>query len=78
LNRCASAAWQLDGLEVGVAVNMSLTSLRDKDLPTRIETLLAHHSLPAEQLTLEVTEGAVMAHRLGSPPLPPQPVSAVH
>ncbi|HEX6701786.1 MAG TPA: EAL domain-containing protein, partial [Gaiellaceae bacterium] len=54
-------AWQAEGLEVGVAVNLSARSLGDDELPVELATLLAEHGAPPGTLTLELTESAVMA-----------------
>jgi diguanylate cyclase (GGDEF)-like protein len=53
--------WQDEGLDVGVAVNLSARSLGDEELPVELATLLAEHGAPPGTLTLELTESAVMA-----------------
>ncbi len=53
-------AWQLSGLDLTVAVNISAISVQDPDFPAQINRLLAHHQLPPSRLELEVTESAVM------------------
>ena len=45
-------------IEFQVAVNLSARLLMDRDLLTRIETMLAAHGLPPSRLTLELTETA--------------------
>ncbi len=57
----ACARWAAEGHELGVAVNLSARSLHDADLVDEVERLLRRHHVPARLLTLEVTEGAVMA-----------------
>jgi diguanylate cyclase (GGDEF)-like protein len=57
----AVADWQRQGLELGIAVNLSTRSLLDADLVDTVQRLLRRHGVPAAQLTLEVTEGSVMA-----------------
>jgi diguanylate cyclase (GGDEF)-like protein len=59
LAQCAT--WRESGRDVGVAVNLSVRSLLDADLPGRVSELLARHAVPAGQLTLELTETSVMA-----------------
>jgi EAL domain-containing protein (putative c-di-GMP-specific phosphodiesterase class I) len=44
-----------------VAVNLSARSLHDADLVEEVDRLLRRSGVPAERLTLEVTEGSVMA-----------------
>jgi EAL domain-containing protein (putative c-di-GMP-specific phosphodiesterase class I) len=56
----ACATWQARGHDLGVAVNLSTRSLHEPDLVEHVARLLACHGVPAEKLTLEVTEGAVM------------------
>ena len=49
------------GLLSKMAVNLSPRVLLDEDLPARVESLLHASGVPADALTLEVTETAVMA-----------------
>ncbi|MDQ1660934.1 MAG: hypothetical protein QOJ68_914 [Blastococcus sp.] len=57
----AVAAWRRQGHDLGIAVNLSTRSLHDADLVAEVRTLLRRHGVPAARLTLEVTEGSVMA-----------------
>jgi len=57
----ACAQWRTAGHDVSVAVNLSARSLHDADLVEEVDRLLRRHGIPAERLTLEVTEGSVMA-----------------
>jgi predicted signal transduction protein with EAL and GGDEF domain len=57
----AVAGWQRQGVELGIAVNLSTRSLHDADLVDEVQRLLRRHGVPASRLTLEVTEGSVMA-----------------
>lgn len=50
------AAWRDAGLALRMSVNLSASNLLDTGLPTRLTTLLSSYSVPASQLTLEVTE----------------------
>jgi diguanylate cyclase (GGDEF)-like protein len=52
--------WNEHGLSLSVAVNLSAHDLDDRELPARILRLLAVHHLPANRLTVEVTERAVI------------------
>jgi len=54
------AAWQRDGVELAVAVNLSALDLLDSELPTLISGLLAEAGLAPSRLVLEITESAVM------------------
>jgi EAL domain-containing protein (putative c-di-GMP-specific phosphodiesterase class I) len=55
------AAWRAAGLELGVAINLSVKSLQDPALPDVIRELLASARQPPERLTFEITESALMA-----------------
>jgi diguanylate cyclase (GGDEF)-like protein len=57
----ACATWRAAGLDLGVAVNLSARSLQDTDLVEEVGRVLRRHGVPANRLTLEVTEGSVMA-----------------
>ena len=43
-----------------LSINLSTWNLQDPDLPETINKLLKHHKMPAELLTLEITETAMM------------------
>ena len=57
--------WRRQGHELGVAVNLSVQSLLDTELPVRIERLLARTQTEPGWLTLEVTESGIMDPRRG-------------
>ena len=60
--------WREAGLSPGVSVNLAPRNLRDADLPAEVARTLARHGLPAEALTLEVTESGVLGEtRLAFP-----------
>jgi diguanylate cyclase (GGDEF)-like protein len=61
LTLAACAAWRAEGIDIGVAVNLSTRSLHDADLVEEVTRLLRRHDVPSSRLTLEVTEGSVMA-----------------
>ncbi|SES33700.1 diguanylate cyclase (GGDEF) domain-containing protein [Vreelandella subterranea] len=52
--------WQQQGVRISVAVNLSASDVTDAQLPEQLAELLARHDLAADQLSLEVTESAVM------------------
>ena len=56
--------WREAGSTAGVAVNLSPHNLRDKHLPEFIAEVLAQHGLPAQELTLEITESGVLGEAL--------------
>jgi diguanylate cyclase (GGDEF)-like protein len=56
-----TSRWRELGLDVGMAVNLSARNLLDPELPAQIATLLRGHDVPAETLTVEVTESATLA-----------------
>ncbi len=55
-----AAAWQRAGYTLPVAINLSARTLLDASLPDFIVQTLAAHALPAEALSFEITEGAMM------------------
>ncbi|SFK91662.1 putative bifunctional diguanylate cyclase/phosphodiesterase [Geodermatophilus ruber] len=57
----ACAAWRAAGHDLGVAVNLSARSLQNADLVDEVTRLLRRHGVPADRLTLEVTESSIMA-----------------
>jgi diguanylate cyclase (GGDEF)-like protein len=52
--------WRDDGLEVTMAVNLSVANLLDNQLIDDIADILAEEQMPADQLVLEITESTVM------------------
>ncbi|HHH36076.1 MAG TPA: bifunctional diguanylate cyclase/phosphodiesterase [Gammaproteobacteria bacterium] len=52
--------WRKAGLDMAVAVNLSVHNLLDSDLPDVVAGMLASHQVPPERLTLEITESAMM------------------
>jgi EAL domain-containing protein (putative c-di-GMP-specific phosphodiesterase class I) len=48
--------WRGAGLTASVAVNVTAHSIEDGQFPAQVETLLREHDLPADSLTLEITE----------------------
>ena len=57
----AVAAWEQEGLALGVAVNISPRMLLEPCLLEKVAELLGHEGLRPDRLTLEITEGSVMA-----------------
>lgn len=53
-------AWQQRGYHLSVAVNLSASDVMDSQLATHLADLLKRYQLTPEQLSLEVTESAVM------------------
>ena len=59
LQQCAK--WHEQGIELGVAVNLSVWNLQDPMLIKEIQNMLAHWQVPAHRLELEITESAMMS-----------------
>lgn len=59
------AGWCSGGLPIGVSVNISADDLIDEDLPGFLEALCKAQAVTPEQVTLEVTESAIM-HDVGN------------
>ena len=53
--------WADEGIDIPVAVNLSPRSLLDVKLPDEIQELLVDRRVPADRLTLELTESFLMA-----------------
>jgi EAL domain-containing protein (putative c-di-GMP-specific phosphodiesterase class I) len=56
----ALAGWRARGHDLGVSVNLAAANLSDADLPRRVALLLERHGVPADALTLEMTETAAV------------------
>lgn len=52
--------WRAQGLDLGIAVNLSAIDLMDADLPDFVIDCLGRHAVPPARLILELTEGALM------------------
>ncbi|MFC7533523.1 putative bifunctional diguanylate cyclase/phosphodiesterase [Actinoplanes sp. GCM10030250] len=52
--------WHDEGLPISVAVNLSVSNLRDPSFPGQVAALLDRYGLPAHALELEVTESVLM------------------
>jgi EAL domain-containing protein (putative c-di-GMP-specific phosphodiesterase class I) len=53
--------WQTSGLEIPIAVNLSMHDLHDPELPTIIAELLATWEVAPDRLRVEITESSLMA-----------------
>ncbi len=53
-------AWRRQGIDVGVAINLSAQALDDPALPDRLAGRVAEHGLPPQAVTLEITERVVL------------------
>jgi diguanylate cyclase (GGDEF)-like protein len=53
-------AWRRQGIDLEMSVNLSARNLLDPDLPERVTVLLRQHGIPADRLTVEVTESAAL------------------
>ncbi|HUG86898.1 MAG TPA: bifunctional diguanylate cyclase/phosphodiesterase, partial [Euzebya sp.] len=52
--------WAADGFDLQVAVNINPRTLLDAELPRRLARAVDQHSVAADRLTVEITEGSVM------------------
>ena len=59
LSQCAE--YRKQGSDAGIHINLSSLNLQEPDLPNIIEGSLKHWGIPANKLTLELTESAIMA-----------------
>ncbi len=53
-------AWHDEGLLLGISVNISIHTLQDGQFPDLIRALLRQHAVAPENLTLEISEHALM------------------
>lgn len=53
-------SWSKQGLDLGMAVNLSARGAVNRDLPDQLESLCIANDVPPEALTIELTETAVM------------------
>jgi diguanylate cyclase (GGDEF)-like protein len=56
-----AAAWRASGIELPVAVNLSVQDLLDRELPFAVGDLLQRYSLPPRFLSVELTESLLMS-----------------
>jgi diguanylate cyclase (GGDEF)-like protein len=54
-------AWQDQGIEVPIAINLAAANILDAALPDAVAERLAHYGVPGERLTCEISEHTVMA-----------------
>jgi EAL domain-containing protein (putative c-di-GMP-specific phosphodiesterase class I) len=55
-----AARWHAAGHQLGVSVNLATANLSEPDLPARVIAALRRHHVPANMLTLEITETAAV------------------
>jgi diguanylate cyclase (GGDEF)-like protein len=53
--------WRSDGVDIGVAVNLSARTLIERELPDEIEAMCQRWDVPTSRLVLEITESMVVA-----------------
>ncbi|HXT36275.1 MAG TPA: EAL domain-containing protein [Chloroflexota bacterium] len=53
-------AWRRQGLELGIAVNVSLRTLRESQFPDLVVALLRQYRISPGDLTLEITENSML------------------
>jgi EAL domain-containing protein (putative c-di-GMP-specific phosphodiesterase class I) len=61
-----AAAWNLEGLDLTMAVNLSARSIVDTDLVAEVAELIANAGVRASALTLELTESSLPTDRARS------------
>jgi diguanylate cyclase (GGDEF)-like protein/PAS domain S-box-containing protein len=57
-----SKKWELEGLDIEIAINLSARNLQDTELPLRLQTLLNGSEVSPHKITLEITESFIMAN----------------
>jgi EAL domain-containing protein (putative c-di-GMP-specific phosphodiesterase class I) len=56
------AAWNKQGIKLGVSINISAHDLLDLNLPELIKNKIDEHDLEPSQITIELTESTLMLH----------------
>ena len=56
-----ASLWQLEGLDLRVAVNVAMRNLLDMQFPDDVSRLLAKWEISSDRLELEITESTIMA-----------------
>jgi diguanylate cyclase (GGDEF)-like protein len=56
------AEWGLHGLDLEVAVNLSMYNLRNNEIVDTVRESTARHDLPPRRLAMEITENAMMSN----------------
>jgi len=59
VRQCAS--WRQEGLDLAVAVNLSMRNLHDPEIVDTIRQLLVRWGIPPARLVIEITESSLMA-----------------
>jgi EAL domain-containing protein (putative c-di-GMP-specific phosphodiesterase class I) len=54
------ALWHSSGLRIGVSINISARNLLEEELPEVLAGMLRDSGMPADHVTLEVTESVIM------------------
>jgi len=54
--------WRNHGVQLPIAVNLSVYSLKDPELLLKVGECIRLHNIPPQHLTLEITESAMMAN----------------
>jgi EAL domain-containing protein (putative c-di-GMP-specific phosphodiesterase class I) len=53
--------WHSSGMMLSVAINLSMRNVSDVELPAQVWHLLEKYNVPANKLTLEITESSIAA-----------------
>jgi EAL domain-containing protein (putative c-di-GMP-specific phosphodiesterase class I) len=56
-----SVRWRQQGIELNIAVNLSVYNLQDSEFASHLQQLLARYKVPPRLISLEITESAMMA-----------------
>ena len=54
-------AWRHEGLDLGMAINVSMRTVQESQFPDLVRALLRRYDVPADRLTFEITESMLMA-----------------
>jgi diguanylate cyclase (GGDEF)-like protein len=54
-------AWQEQGVDIAVAVNVSTLNIQDEEFVKNLDALISEHGIKPDRLQLEITESVIMA-----------------
>ena len=57
-----ASSWSSRNINLNISINISAHSLKDESFVSGMKQILETHQLPCEQLTLEITENAMMSN----------------
>jgi diguanylate cyclase (GGDEF)-like protein len=60
------AAWERNGIDLRISINLSVRSLQDRKLPGQVQKLIDRYRIDPKRVILEITESAIMSDPLSA------------